>query len=125
MRKFQSAKMRRVFYSWHGGQTSPLYAAASSGLVADIGALQRELRACAESLWEDKSNFVFYHVGIRQATASRATESSMRASVYAEWKYLRDLADYLPHRFKTEVIVQGRAYTVLPWVSRTYFGAEK
>lgn len=28
-----------LMYDWHGGQTSPLYAAASSGLVADWDAL--------------------------------------------------------------------------------------
>lgn len=40
-------KLRRVMYEWHGGQGSALYAAASSGLVADRDSLAAELRQCA------------------------------------------------------------------------------
>ena len=39
----QSKTAREIMYSWHGGQSCPLYAAASSGLVADWDAL---LHAC-------------------------------------------------------------------------------
>ena len=39
----QSKTARKMLYSWHGGQACPLYAAASSGLVANWDAL---LYAC-------------------------------------------------------------------------------
>ena len=39
----QSRTARKMMYSWHGGQSCPLYAAASSGLFADWDAL---LYAC-------------------------------------------------------------------------------
>ena len=35
----QSRTAREIMYSWHGGQCCPLYAAASSGLVADWDSL--------------------------------------------------------------------------------------
>lgn len=116
MRKFQYAKMRRTFYEWHGGQWSPLYAAASSGLVDDIDALQRELRDCAESLWADSDNF--------KASAyvdGKPTQKHMRASVYAEWQYLRDVADSLPRILSAEFTHQfdGKVYRALPWADRS------
>lgn len=43
----QSKTARKMMYSWHGGQSCPLYAAASSGLVADWDAL---LYACSALL---------------------------------------------------------------------------
>ena len=39
----QSRTARKMMYSWHGGQSCPLYAAASSGLVANWDVL---LYAC-------------------------------------------------------------------------------
>lgn len=39
-------KARELAYSWHSGQTSPLYAFASSGQVADEPALRREIKEC-------------------------------------------------------------------------------
>ena len=39
-------KARRIAYDWHGGQSSPLYAFASSGLVADLPALVAEIDDC-------------------------------------------------------------------------------
>lgn len=117
--KFTYSKMRRTFYAWHSGQNSPLYAAASSGLVADIPALQREILHCAESLWNDSAN--------RKHSAyvdGKPTQSHMKAAPYAEWQYLKALADALPRMLKTEVLVCGKAYAVLPWVSRSYFPKE-
>lgn len=37
---------RDLAYSWHGGQSSPLYAFTSSGLVMDRAALLREVESC-------------------------------------------------------------------------------
>lgn len=106
--RFNYSKMRRTFYEWHSGQSSPLYAAASSGLVNDVAALQRELRQCAELLWQDSDNFKYWNKG---------TESTMKAKPYAEWQYLKRVADALPtilsgpftHSF------DGREYRALPW----------
>lgn len=39
---------RDLAYLWHGGQSSPLYAFASSGLVADHEALLREIKQCQD-----------------------------------------------------------------------------
>lgn len=38
----QNRTARRLMYEWHGGQSSPFYAAASSGLVASFVALADE-----------------------------------------------------------------------------------
>lgn len=39
----RSTTARRLMYEWHSGQSSPLYAAASSGLVASFVALADEI----------------------------------------------------------------------------------
>lgn len=39
---------RNIAYMWHGGMWSPLYAFASSGLIADLNALLGEIRECME-----------------------------------------------------------------------------
>lgn len=39
-------KARRIAYDWHGGQSSPLYALASSGLVRDPLAVFAEIKDC-------------------------------------------------------------------------------
>lgn len=39
-------KARRIAYNWHGGQSSPLYALASSGLVRDPLAVFAEIKDC-------------------------------------------------------------------------------
>src|ERR1043165_1507823 len=118
MARFNYAKMRREFYAWHGGQNSPLYAAASSGLVDDVAALQREIRACAESLWNDRGNFRFFGISQRQAGGSAPfTESTMKAKPYAEWQYLKRVADALPGILSGEFVhpADGRTYRRSPW----------
>lgn len=42
----KAEKARDIAYSWHGGQWTPLYAFASSGLVMDRTALLNEVRDC-------------------------------------------------------------------------------
>lgn len=105
--RFTRAKMREMFYQWHSGISSALYAAASSGLVADVTALQTELRDCAKLCETPRT--AFHGEPVKNA---------------AEARYLRALADALPGMLTTEVIVRGVAYRVLPWVSRSYFGDE-
>lgn len=39
-------KARRIAYAWHGGQSTPLYALASSGLVRDPLAVFAEINEC-------------------------------------------------------------------------------
>lgn len=46
-RVIDSRKARKLAYDWHGGQSSPLYAFASSGLIEDLNALIREVDNCA------------------------------------------------------------------------------
>lgn len=94
--RFNYTKMRRTFYEWHGGQSSPLYAAASSGIVENIGMLQSELELCAASIWDDKKENAFTH--------NRSLY--IRAHKYAEWQYLRAVSDALPN-----IIKNGK----LPW----------
>ena len=42
----RNATARQLLYAWHGGQWSPTYAAASSGLVADWPDLIEEVAKC-------------------------------------------------------------------------------
>ena len=46
MKTIHSSKARELAYSWHGGQDSTLYAFASSGLIADLVALDKEIASC-------------------------------------------------------------------------------
>ncbi len=85
----QSKTAREIMYSWHGGQSCPLYAAASSGLVADWDAL---LYACNDmkDIKDDPHDYA-------------------------------KLTEWIKHKQgkqKSSVVVQGRSYAVLPWVSR-------
>lgn len=83
----QHKTARDLLYSWHSGQGSPFYAAASSGLCASFDALKRE----AHAMDDEKDQF--------------------------------RLLEWIDRREKVApvVVVQGRAYRVLPWVSRSYF----
>lgn len=42
----RSAKARETLYNWHGGQGSPFYALASSGICEDHYQLMKELAGC-------------------------------------------------------------------------------
>ena len=42
----RNSTARQMLYDWHGGMSSPFYAAASSGLVADWQALGDETQRC-------------------------------------------------------------------------------
>lgn len=83
----QHKTARDLLYSWHGGQGSPFYAAASSGLCASFDALKREAATMDDE--KDRTRLL-------------------------EWIERRE-------KVAPTVIVQGRAYRVLPWVSRSYF----
>jgi hypothetical protein len=45
-RHINNQKARGIAYAWHGGMSSPLYAFASSGLIANHAALLHEIRTC-------------------------------------------------------------------------------
>ncbi len=87
----QSKTARKMMYAWHGGQSCPLYAAASSGLVADWDAL---LYACNDM-----------------------KDSKEYPQDYAK---LTDWLKYKKAKQKSSIVVQGKSYAVLPWVSRSY-----
>lgn len=48
MKTIHSNKAREIAYSWHGGQWSPLYAFASSGLIESLVDLDKEIAACEQ-----------------------------------------------------------------------------
>ena len=87
----QSRTARKMMYDWHGGQSCPLYAAASSGLVAD---------------WDD----LLY-------ACTCMKDSKEYPHDYAK------LTEWIKHKQakqKFSIVVQGKSYAVLPWVSRSY-----
>lgn len=51
-------RARSLAYEWHGGQWSPLYAFASSGLVQDQSKLLAEIKSCMPSTAEDQRDLV-------------------------------------------------------------------
>ncbi len=85
----QSKTARKMMYSWHGGQSCPLYAAASSGLVADWDSL---LHACNDM--------------------KGSKEYPQDYAKLTEW------IKHKQSRQKFSIVVQGQSYAVLPWVSR-------
>ena len=87
----QSRTARKMMYSWHGGRSCPLYAAASSGLVTDWDAL---LYACN---------------GMKDSK-----EYPQDYTKLTEW------IKYKKAKHKSSIVVQGQSYAVLPWVSRSY-----
>ena len=87
----QSRTARALMYSWHGGQVCPLYAAASSGLVASWDAL---LYAC--NCMKDSKEYPLDYAKL------------------TEW------IKHKQARQKPSIVVQGQRYAVLPWVSRSY-----
>ncbi len=87
----QSRTARKMMYSWHGGQTCPLYAAASSGLVADWDSL---LHACNDM--------------------KGSKEHPQDYAKLTEW--IKDKQA----KQKSSIVVQGQSYAVLPWVNRSY-----
>lgn len=110
--RFNYAHMRKVFYSWHGGQWSPLYAAASSGLVDDVDALASELRQCAELIYADASNIRHWNY-----VDGKPTLSALKASAHREWVYLRSVADSLDLILSSSFVhpFDNRTYRALPW----------
>ena len=87
----QSRTAREMMYAWHGGQSCPLYAAASSGLVADWDAL---LYACN---------------GIK--------DSKEYPQDYAK---LTEWIKHKQAKQKSSIVVQHQSYAVLPWARRSY-----
>lgn len=87
----QNKTARQLMYGWHGGQSSALYRAASSGLVQDWDEL---LRDC-DCMKNDPENPKDYEKLIEWINKKRSMQ-------------------------KFSVIVRGVSYAVLPWVSRSY-----
>ena len=87
----QSKTAREMMYAWHGGQSCPLYAAASSGLVAEWDAL---LHAC-----------------------NGMKDSKDYPQDYAK---LTEWIKHNQGKQRSSIVVQGQSYAVLPWVSRSY-----
>lgn len=100
MPRFNYSHMREFFYSWHGGMHSPLYAAASSGLVSS----QDELIA------EIKGNLQWCEANPR---AQRDCAKDAR--------YMRRLIDALPAILGPigKHSQDGHIYRGLPWADKT------
>lgn len=107
--RFTAAKMRETFYAWHGGASSPLYAAASSGLVNDLESLKSELRECMQLIYKDSDNLT-----------GPPTQRVLKRSAYREWVYLRDLSEALDSILGLYgEAYDGRVYRALPWCTTT------
>lgn len=104
MMQFNFETMRQQFYAWHSGQDSPLYAAASSGLVDNLTLLQLEIRDNAAYLMSEPCNAKF--------PKDKITLGNKR-----EAAYLRRVADALPELLSLPFThsFDGRVYRALPW----------
>ena len=99
MPRFNYSHMGEFFYLWHGGQNSPLYAAASSGLVESQDALIAEITGNLQ--WCEAN--------------PRAQRDCAKDA-----RYMRRLIDALPailgptgkHSY------DGRLYRCLPWADK-------
>lgn len=56
--KLSDKVAREMLYDWHGGQSSPFYAAASSGLVESFDELAREARAVSPESYSALSQWI-------------------------------------------------------------------
>ena len=84
----QSRTARKMMYSWHGGQSCPLYAAASSGLVADWAYLLDSCNCMKDS-----------------------KEYPQDYAKLTEW--IKHKHKQAKHKFRIDV--QGQSYAILPW----------
>ena len=80
---------RRLLYEWQGGQRSALYAAASSGLIEDMGALAGEITCCMN---------IAHGCG------------NMR-----ELQDLKDLRKFCEFKVRGPIEINGEVYLALPW----------
>lgn len=98
--RFNYSHMREFFYSWHGGQNSPLYAAASSGLVDSQDALIAEIKGNLQ--WCEAN--------------PRAQKDCAKDA-----RYMRRLIDALPATLSPVARHphDGRLYRCLPWADKT------
>lgn len=104
--RFNQKALRELFYAWHGGQDSALYAAASSGLVDDVSRLQYEIRQDAAWLMGEPSNAKFPNENPTRTQAKEATR-------------LRFIADALPGMLSKPFTHShdGRVYRALSWAA--------
>ena len=77
----QSKTARKMMYSWHGGQSCPLYAAASSGMVADWDSL---LRAC-NCMKDSKEDYAKLTEWIKQAKQKSSIVVQGRSYAVLPW----------------------------------------
>lgn len=63
----RNTKARTLAYEWHGGQDSPLYAFASSGLVKDVEALLQEIQHNLH--WAQQQQMTVYARELQQLEA--------------------------------------------------------
>ncbi len=91
----RTSTARQLLYAWHGGQWSPTYAAASSGLVADWSDLIEEVAKC------------YAHPTI---TRRERLDLAKLQIWLAAWRSRSTL--WINHP------ADGRTYSALPWSKR-------
>lgn len=88
-----SQEARELLYDWHGGQTSPEYAAASSGLVISMEQLKESL----------------LHLAMQVEHTPNPDPKEVE-ELHTVLDYLSEQEDEAPRR-----VVNGVAYIALPW----------
>ena len=96
----QNKTARNILYSWHGGQYSSFYSAASSGLVESFNSIRSEIKQCI--------NFT--------ETVKGYTKKDKQDLIN-----LLTWIDNKESKIKSKVIIQGSNYSVLPWVSKSHY----
>ena len=80
---------RQLGYQWHGGQSSPLYAFASSGLVRNAGKLKAEIMACRQYAEHDGKPRQARELGQLAEFVGAKLERQADGSHAAPWAYQR------------------------------------
>lgn len=74
---------RAIAYAWHGGMSCPMYAFASSGIVAHHGALLSAIRIDRDMLAKTKTQKRELHALYRFAQSCLALQPS--GALHAPW----------------------------------------
>lgn len=76
---------RELAYQWHGGQWTPLYAFASSGLVRDRDSLMQEVKVCAATA-SAEDRYKLYRLNIYiEYNVRKTTEEEAWPHYVAPW----------------------------------------
>jgi len=85
---------RQLGYQWHGGQSSPLYAFASIGIVADPERLQREIASNRAYAEQDKRPRQARELGQLSEFVAGKLERHHDGPWLAPWAYRGEYGGY-------------------------------